>query len=236
MIEVLDFSKQYKSSFKMSGINFCVKPGSITALVGANGSGKSTVIKAICGFHYADGGKITVSGKGPLMNRIGYVPEVSNLPGELYVSDFLCYAGLCHGLFGKKLEESVREVIKKCTLSEVLNKKIRTLSKGFCQRVSLAQALLHDPENLILDEPVTGLDPLQIVEFRKLLKNLSATKSILISTHILQEVRELSAGIVVIKQGRQLACGFEKEILMQTGFSSLEELLIEGGKDNEKSN
>ena len=246
MIEVLDFSKQYKSSFKISGVNFCVRPGQITSLVGANGSGKSTVIKAICGFHYASSGKIFISDS--LGNKIdveneaekamaltGYVPEIPKLPSDFYVSDFLLYAAENHGLSGKKLDDSLKELIKKCTLSEVLEKKIRTLSKGFCQRVSLAQALLHDPDNLILDEPVTGLDPLQILEFRSLLKKLSATKSVLISTHIMQEVRELSSNIVILGGGRQLACGSEKEIISKTGFSSIEELLLKGGRENEKS-
>lgn len=236
MIQVCDLSKSYKSSFKISGINFSVEPGKITALVGANGSGKSTIIKAICGFHYADSGKILLSGEGEnstfcssteekAMKLAGYVPEVSNLPQELYVSDFLKYAAKTHGLYGTAMEEAVKKVTESCQLKEVLTKKIKTLSKGYKQRVSLAQALIYNPENLVLDEPVTGLDPVQIADLRKLLRNLSATKSILISTHILSEVKELCEKVIVIKEGSQIAFGSEEEILTSKGVKSLEELI-----------
>ncbi len=237
MIEVCDFSKIYKSSFKISGINFSVTPGKITALVGANGSGKTTLIKAICGFHYSDGGKILLSTEDNsfktditqnpemAMSLTGYVPELSNLPEEIKVSDFLEYAAKTHGLSDSKLQKALKDVIKKCNLSDVTNKKIKTLSKGFRQRVSLAQALIFNPPNLILDEPITGLDPLQITGLRRLLKELSQTKSILISTHILQEVQELCDNVLVIKNGKQIAFGNEKEILEQKGAKSLEELI-----------
>ncbi len=237
MIQVCDFSKQYKNSFKISGINFSVEPGKITALVGANGSGKSTIIKAICGFHYADSGNIFAVKEGEAlktditqvpeaaMKLIGYVPEVSNLPQELYLSDFLEYAARTHKLFDADMEKAVKNVIELCHLKDVLSKKIKTLSKGYKQRVSLAQALIHNPANLVLDEPITGLDPVQIADFRKLLKSLSATKSILISTHILQEVKELCQNVVVIKDGKQIAFGTENEILTTNGVKSLEELI-----------
>ena len=236
MIQVCDFSKAYKSSFKISGINFSVDSGKITALVGANGSGKSTIIKAICGFHYADGGEILLSGEGEnsfscsstdekAMELTGYVPEVSNLPQELFVSDFLKYAAKTHGIYGQAMEAAVQKVIESCQLKDVLTKKIKTLSKGYKQRVSLAQALIYNPANLVLDEPVTGLDPVQIADLRKLLRKLSATKSILISTHILSEVKELCEKVIVIKEGRQIAFGSEEEILSSKGVKSLEELI-----------
>lgn len=214
MIKVCDFSKAYKSSFKISGINFCVEPGKITGLVGANGSGKSTIIKAICGFHYADGGQILVDGK------IGYLPEVSNLPEKLYTADFLTYAARSHGLAGTELDSAVRQAVEKCGLSDVLTKKIKTLSKGYKQRVSLAQAIIHDPQNLILDEPVSGLDPLQISQLHRLIKDFSKTKSILISTHILSEVKSLCDKVVLIKNGSQLGFGSQKQLqkLMEGEF------------------
>ena len=217
MIKVCDFSKQYKNSFKISGINFSVEPEKITALVGANGSGKSTIIKAICGFHYADGGEILVDGK------IGYLPEVSNLPEKLYTADFLAYAARTHGFSGTELDSAVREAVKKCGLSDVLFKKIKTLSKGYKQRVSLAQAIIHNPENLILDEPVSGLDPLQISQLHCLIKDFSKAKSILISTHILSEVEALCDKVVVIKNGCQLGFGTQSELktLMEGEFGEL---------------
>lgn len=206
MIEVCDFSKAYKSSFKISGINFCVEPGKITALVGANGSGKSTIIKAICGFHYADGGEIKVSGS------LGYLPEVTSLPEKLYTADFLTYAARLHGFSGGQIDEAVRDVIKKCGLSDVLSKKIKTLSKGYKQRLSLAQAIIHNPENLVLDEPVSGLDPLQISQLHRLIKDFSKSKSILISTHLLSEVESLCDNVVLIKNGSQLGFGSQEQL------------------------
>ena len=180
MIEVCDFSKAYKSSFKISGINFCVEPGKITALVGANGSGKSTIIKAICGFHYADGGEIKVSGS------LGYLPEVTSLPEKLYTADFLTYAARLHGFSAGQIDEAVRDVIKKCGLS--------------------------DEENLVLDEPVSGLDPLQISQLHRLIKDFSKSKSILISTHLLSEVESLCDNVVLIKNGSQLGFGSQKQL------------------------
>lgn len=217
MIQVCNFSKAYKSSFKISGINFSVEPGKITALVGANGSGKSTIIKAICGFHYADGGQILVDGK------TGYLPEVSNLPDKLYTADFLTYAARSYGLSGSQLDVAVRQAVTKCGLSDVLTKKIKTLSKGYKQRVSLAQALIHNPENLILDEPVSGLDPLQISQLHRLIKDFSSTKSILISTHILSEVESLCDNVVLIKNGRQLGFGSKADLkkLMEGEFGEI---------------
>lgn len=234
MIEVQDFSKQYKNSFKISGISFSVAPGKITALVGANGSGKSTLIKAICGFHYFDGGKILVSGNDGVssdlslfperaMSLVGYVPEVSCLPENLTVARFLEYAAKTHGISDSV--SSIKKVVGQCSLSKVLDKKIKTLSKGYRQRVSLAQALVFNPPNLILDEPVSGLDPVQIVEFRNLLKKLAKTKTILFSTHILQEVEQLCDAVVVINNGSQIAFGTREQILKSTGSKTLEDLI-----------
>lgn len=233
MIEVQDFSKQYKNSFKISGISFSVAPGKITALIGTNGSGKSTIIKAICGFHYADGGIIKVSDGSTECNvlqnpsfalkSIGYLPEVSSLPEKLYTADFLTYAAKLHGIEPSKIDECVRNAVKKCGLSDVLTKRIRELSKGYKQRVNLSQAIIHNPSNLVLDEPVSGLDPLQISQLHKLLRDFSAKKSILISTHLLSEVQDLCDNVVIISRGRQLAFGNTVELksVMEAEFSEL---------------
>ena len=219
MIEVLDFCKEYKShrkqTFKVEDVSFTVEKGSITGLVGPNGSGKSTVIKAICGFHYPTNGHIRMWGydekavpvditeqSEKAMELCGYVPEITQLPPDMKVIDFLNYAAKCHGLTKEQSEESIEKQIKAFNLSDFLNNKIKILSKGQQQRVSFAQALIHDPPNLVLDEPINGLDPSQIIAFRELIKKLSKTKAILVSTHILSEVNNICSKAYIMNQGK----------------------------------
>ena len=219
MIEVLNFCKEYKSrrkqTFKVEDISFTVEKGSITGLVGPNGSGKSTVIKAICGFHYPTSGHIKMWGyddkEAPVditeenqkaMELCGYVPEITQLPPDMKVIDFLNYAARCHGLTKSQAKESLEKQIKAFNLSDFLNNKIKILSKGQQQRVSFAQALITDPPNLVLDEPINGLDPSQIIAFRDYIKKLSKTKAILISTHILSEVNNLCSKAYIMHQGK----------------------------------
>ena len=219
MIEVLNFCKEYKSrrkqTFKVEDISFTVEKGSITGLVGPNGSGKSTVIKAICGFHYPTSGHIKMWGyddkEAPVditeenqkaMELCGYVPEITQLPPDMKVIDFLNYAARCHGLTKDQARESLEKQIKAFNLSDFLNNKIKILSKGQQQRVSFAQALIADPPNLVLDEPINGLDPSQIIAFRDYIKKLSKTKAILISTHILSEVNNLCSKAYIMHQGK----------------------------------
>ena len=219
MIEVSDFCKEYKSrskqSFKVENVSFTVEKGSITGLVGPNGSGKSTVIKAICGFHYPTSGHIRMWGEDEkalpvditeqnekAMEFCGYVPEITQLPPDMKVIDFLKYAARCHGISKEDAEKSIENQIKTFQLSDFLNNKIKILSKGQQQRVSFAQALIHDPPNLVLDEPINGLDPSQIIAFRELIKKLSKTKAILISTHILSEVNNLCSKAFIMNQGK----------------------------------
>lgn len=219
MIEVLDFCKVYKShrkeSFKVEEVSFTVEKGSITGLVGPNGSGKSTVIKAICGFHYPSSGNIRMTGYDEkalpvditeeserAMELCGYVPEITQLPPDMKVIDFLNYAASCHGLTKEEARQSIEKQIETFNLSDFVNNKIKILSKGQQQRVSFAQALIHDPPNLVLDEPINGLDPSQIIAFRSLIKKLSATKAILISTHILSEVNQLCSKAYIMNLGK----------------------------------
>ena len=219
MIEVLNFCKEYKShrkqTFKVEDVSFTVEKGSITGLVGPNGSGKSTVIKAICGFHYPTSGKIKMQGNDEKVSPVditeqsekamelcGYVPEITQLPPEMKVIDFLNYAANCHGLTKEQAAQSIEKQIKAFNLSDFLNNKIKILSKGQQQRVSFAQALIHDPANLILDEPINGLDPSQIIAFRELIKKYSKTKAILVSTHILSEVNNICSKAYIMHNGR----------------------------------
>ncbi len=219
MIEVENFCKEYKSHsktvFKVQDVSFTVEEGCITGLVGPNGSGKSTVIKAICGFHYPTSGQIKMCGndeKVPpvditeqsekAMELCGYVPEITQLPPDMKVIDFLNYAAKCHGLSKEQAAQSLEKQIKAFNLSDFLNNKIKILSKGQQQRVSFAQALIHDPANLVLDEPINGLDPSQIIAFRELIKKYSKSKAILVSTHILSEVNNICSKAYIMHQGK----------------------------------
>ena len=160
------------------------------------------------------------------MKYIGYVPEIPLLPKDMRVSEFLRYAAECHGISKDKIQQACDLVIKECSIEKLLSKKIKTLSKGQQQRVSFAQAIIHNPPNLILDEPVSGLDPAQIIQMRDLIKKLSKTKAVLMSTHILQEVRSLCDSLYIMSNGKITASGTEDQITKQAGTKSLEEAFI----------
>ena len=217
MIELKNFCKEYKSRsktvFKVQDLSFTVEKGSITGLVGPNGSGKSTVIKAICGFHYPTSGQILISDNQnqavnisdhneKAMELCGYVPEISRLPVDMKVIDFLTYAAKVHKLNEQTARQRVTKLCQDFELSDLLDKLIKNLSKGQQQRVSFAQALIHDPPNLILDEPINGLDPSQIIKLRAYIKDLSRNKAILISTHILNEVNKLCGKAFIMHEGK----------------------------------
>lgn len=217
MIEVLNFCKEYKSraknSFKVQNVSFTVEKGTITGLVGPNGSGKSTVIKAICGFHYPSEGKILITDNEnskfdvcvqneKAIQLCGYVPENPKLPPDMKVIDFLTYAAKCHNLSKEIARERIKKVCEDFQLSDILYNLIKNLSKGQQQRVSFAQALINNPPNLVLDEPINGLDPSQIITFRKYITKLSASKAILISTHMLSEVNNLCQNAYIMNKGK----------------------------------
>ena len=239
MIELSKFSKSYnsKSDPAAKDVSLTIKDGSITGLLGPNGSGKTTVMKAVCGFHFPSSGSIRITApdgtsfttdENPefCMKYIGYVPEIPLLPKDMRVFDFLRYAADTHGIPKDKREEACDLVIKECSIEKLLSKKIKTLSKGQQQRVSFAQAIIHNPPNLILDEPVSGLDPAQILQMRDLIKKLSKTKAVLMSTHILQEVRSLCDNLYIMSNGKITASGTEEEITKQAGTKTLEEAFI----------
>ena len=239
MIVLSNFSKSYssKSDLAAKDVSLTIADGSITGLLGPNGSGKTTIMKAICGFHFPTSGSITISlpdgnsfttDENPelCMKYIGYVPEIPLLPKDMRVLDFLRYAADTHGISKEKREDACELVIKECSIEKLLSKKIKTLSKGQQQRVSFAQAIIHNPPNLILDEPVSGLDPAQILQMRDLIKKLSKTKAVLMSTHILQEVCSLCDNLYIMSNGKITASGSEEEITKQAGSKSLEEAFI----------
>lgn len=239
MIELKGFSKSYnsKNGFAVEDVSLTIKDGEITGLLGPNGSGKTTIMKAICGFHFPTKGSITITApdgtsfttdEAPelCMKYTGYVPEIPLLPKDITVTAFLRYAAETHQLAPDEADPAIERVIKECKLDKLLSKKIRTLSKGQQQRVSLAQAIIHNPPNLILDEPVSGLDPAQIIQMRELIQKLSKTTAILMSTHLLQEVYSLCSNICIISEGKTAAAGTEEQIAKTAGTKNLEEAFV----------
>lgn len=209
MIELKNIQKRYGNFIALDGVNFTIEKGKITALLGPNGAGKTTSMKIITGFLEASHGQIIINDEilteknsEHLQKSIGYLPENAPLYPELNVWEHLDFSAKVHGMPEEKREKRIREVAKSCGLSEKLFFDISELSKGYKQRVGLAQAIIHDPEILILDEPTTGLDPNQILEIRELISSWRKNKTILLSTHIMQEVEAMADNVIVINNGQ----------------------------------
>ena len=251
MIEVDSFTKIYGTkktdSKAVDGVSFVAQPGVITGLLGPNGAGKTTILKAICALHYPTEGAVRVMGRDvesfpvEVRSLVGYVSEQPALIGSLTAKDFLQYAGELRfagragvqvaGAEGQavsqeSLSQAVERVVEECQLQEVLHKPISHLSKGYRQRLSFAQALLHNPPVLVLDEPVSGLDPAQIRQMRDMIKRLSREKTILLSTHLMQEVEALCQQVHIISRGRLVASGSAQEITATTGTKSFEDAFL----------
>ena len=208
-ITVTNLSKHYGAQKAVNAISFNVDKGEIVGFLGPNGAGKSTTMKMITGYLDADAGEINVCGiKVSKENieskkKIGYLPEANPLYADMYVREYLQFTGGVHQI--KNIKERTEEIIKTVGLSPEANKKISQLSKGYKQRVGLAAALIHKPEVLILDEPTSGLDPNQIIEIRNLIKSLSQNKTVLFSSHILQEVEAICDRVIIINKGNIVA-------------------------------
>jgi ABC-2 type transport system ATP-binding protein len=240
MIKVENLTKDYSTLRALKGINFEVQPGQIVGLLGPNGAGKTTIMKIITGFLLPTSGQVTVGDIDVLKNpskiqqMIGYLPESTPLYPELSVYESLEFSAEAHGLVGEKLEAALNKVVKLCGLKEKLHYDISELSKGYKQRVGLAQALIHDPDILILDEPTTGLDPNQILDIRKLIISLGQSKTIILSTHIMQEVEAVCSRVIMIKQGEIVADDSVKELKHEqlTGYST--KVVVKGPQDKIK--
>ncbi len=219
MIEVKGLSKHYGPFTAVDNISFSVPKGQILGFLGPNGAGKSTTMKMITGFLEASAGSIHVAGfdsqKEPIAikERIGYLPESAPLYDEMTVYEFLRFIADVREL--KAPEEAIARMKEICFLAEVWNKPIETLSKGFRQRVGFAQALIHDPPVLILDEPTDGLDPNQKHEVRELIKKMAHDKTIILSTHILEEVEAVCQRVIIIAKGRVVTDATPAELLEQ---------------------
>ncbi len=224
-LQLKNLTKIYGSQKAVNNISFDIKEGEIVGFLGPNGAGKSTTMKiATCFLPPTEGeawvGGFNVVDKPMEVKQItGYLPEHNPLYLDLYVHEYLQFVGKLYGLRGAKLKQRVIEIIELCGLGQEQNKKIEMLSKGYRQRVGLAQALIHDPKILILDEPTSGLDPNQLVEIRKLIKMISLHKTVIFSTHIMQEVQALCDRVIVINKGEIVADDKLENILQIRGGS-----------------
>ena len=202
-IVIENISKTYKKQVALNSINLNIKKGEIVGLLGPNGAGKSTLIKILTGYISANNGEVKICGDNMNENpklvkqKIGYLAENNPLYIEMYIKEYLKYIAEIYKVSFYEIDE----IIELTGLNSEKNKKINQLSKGYKQRVGLAAALIHNPEVLILDEPTTGLDPNQLIEIRKLIKNIGNNKTVIFSTHILQEVEKICDRIIIINKG-----------------------------------
>lgn len=217
-IKVENLSKFYGEQAAVNNISFEIHSGQVVGFLGPNGAGKSTTMKMITTYLTPNDGKIWVEGIDnqedslSVRKKIGYLPESNPLYLDMNVIDYLAYAAELEGVQKSEMKDAIKKVVDKCGLKEVQHKDISELSKGFKQRVGLAQAMIHDPQVLILDEPTSGLDPNQILEIRKLIKNLGKEKTLILSTHIMQEVQAVCDRVLIINKGEIVADGTPEDL------------------------
>lgn len=206
-IEVKDLTKFYKDHQALDNVSFQIDKGEIVGFLGPNGAGKSTLMKILTTAIKSNSGYAKVNNvlvdKNPILTQksVGYLPENNPLYLDMFVSEYLFFVADIHG----KNKTDINNVVEVCGLKDVTHKKIQTLSKGYKQRVGLASALIHNPKVLILDEPTTGLDPNQLQDIRKLIKSFKGEKTILLSTHIMQEVEAICDRVIILKEGKVVA-------------------------------
>src|SRR5437867_346686 len=211
MIEVQDLTKRYGPTVAVSGVSFEAQKGEVLGFLGRNGAGKTTTMRVITGYLPPSSGKVRVAGydvvEEPLeaKRRTGYLPELPPVYPDMTVSEYLAFVARIKGVPRRELRKRIDEISQKCAVGDVRRKEIGKLSKGYRQRVGLAQALIHNPDVLILDEPTAGLDPKQIIETRELIKALAGQHTIVLSTHILPEVSKTCERVVVINAGKVVA-------------------------------
>jgi ABC-2 type transport system ATP-binding protein len=237
-IRIEHLTKSYGAQKAVNDISFEVRPGEVLGFLGPNGAGKTTTMKMICGLSAPDSGTIEVGGRSvhsdlqSVRQQIGFLPENNPLYEDMPVLDFLSFTARVQGVEAGSIEQRIREMVGVCGLGSEKHKKIGELSKGFRQRVGLAQAMVHDPQVLILDEPTTGLDPNQIVEIRELIKEVGRAKTVIFSTHILPEVEATCDRILIIHNGRIVADGAPGELRRQAqGREVLRARIEDGSRD-----
>ncbi len=238
-IVVENLTKKYGAQRAVDNISFKVKTGEILGFLGPNGAGKTTTMKAITTFLIPTEGNIQVGEYSIYENaedvrkNIGYLPESNPLYQEMPVIDYLYFVAELQGIEKNSIKDRIREMVNLCGLEGEKHKNISELSKGYKQRVGLAQALIHDPKVLILDEPTSGLDPNQIVEIRELIKNIGREKTVILSSHILAEVEATCDRILIINKGKIVADGTAKELRKQSEGKEMLKVKIEEGEKND---
>ncbi|MCL4146624.1 UNVERIFIED_CONTAM: hypothetical protein GTU68_026073 [Idotea baltica] len=225
-IKIQQLSKSYGTQKAVDDISFEVKPGEILGFLGPNGAGKTTTMKMITSYLELDQGDILIG------QYIGYLPEHNPLYLDMPVLDYLAFCAALQGMEKSEIPNRIRQMVRQCGLDLEKHKFIRELSKGYRQRVGLAQAMIHDPEVLILDEPTTGLDPNQIVEIRELIKSLGKEKTVILSTHILPEVEATCDRILIINKGKIVADGTSDLLRKKAQGQQILQLRIEDGETN----
>lgn len=223
MIRVDAVTKRFGRVAAVDAVSFELRRGELVGFLGPNGAGKSTLLRLLATFLMPDSGRVLVDGldtaKQPLevRRRVGYLPGDTPLYAAMRVLSFLDFVGRAHGLDGQRLRERRQAVIDGCGLEPVLGKRVQECSTGFRKRIGLAAALIHDPPVLLLDEPTHGLDPLQVVVFRGLLRQLKAERTILLSSHTIAEVAQVADRLLILHQGRLLADGAVPELCARHG-------------------
>ena len=231
MIKVENLSKYYGEVKAVKSINFELNDGEVIGFLGANGAGKSTTLKVMTGYLTATSGNVHVNDLDiqedalEIQKQIGYLPELNPLYGEMRVYDLLEFTAKIRNITGKAFKNALARVVEQSGLQGVIHRMVSECSKGYKQRIGLACAMIHDPKILILDEPVTGLDPNQIVEIRNLIKNLGTEKLVLMSSHILQEIQATVNRIIIIHKGEIVADGTNEELM--SGFMGNTKLTLE---------
>ncbi|MDP2708655.1 MAG: ATP-binding cassette domain-containing protein [bacterium] len=236
MIEVKNLTKKLGGNLILDDLSFTVGRGEILGFLGPNGAGKSTTMKIITTFWAATSGQVILDGvdvsANPLAARkkIGYLPETVPLYEEMKVSEYLKFIAEIRGLQKNEIKSRIKEAVETCGLVKVVRRPVEELSKGYRQRLGLAQAIIHRPDILILDEPTTGLDPNQIVEIRDLIKTIGREKTVIFSTHILSEVGVTCDRVIIINQGKIVRQGAPAEL--ERAHGSLEQAFREVTKEN----
>jgi len=230
MIEVHNLAKSYGDYAAVSGVNFSVAKGEIVGFLGPNGAGKTTTIRMLATYLPPSAGTAKIAGHDiireadAVRRKIGYLPETPPLYPEMTVREYLNFVARIKGVPSKDVRTAVEYVIDRCVLSDVIHRLNRHLSRGYRQRVGLAQAIIHKPEVIILDEPTSGLDPKQIIEIRQLIASLATNHTVILSTHILPEVSMVCSKVVIINRGRVV---LESQLKDLTQDRSLEQIFLE---------
>lgn len=226
MIEVEDLTKYYGGKAAIHGLTFRIEKGEIVGFLGLNGAGKTTTLRILSCLIIPSSGTVRVDGLDigadahEIRRRLGFLPDTPPLYEEMFVSDYLRFVAELKGLDGRTAAKRVAEVLETCSLEEARDQTIGTLSHGFKQRVGIAQAVVHNPSLLVLDEPTGGLDPVQIVEMRELIKRLGGQHTILLSSHNLPEISQTCDRLIVIHEGRLIADGTESAICRRSGMDA----------------